>query len=1076
MPLNIIVSSRTEILVQDLVQALCAPGDPSVVRRVLLPSRPLVEKVGCALARAQGVALGVDFLLPGAFFDRIAAALELGPLDAAWEPEGLFWRLLDPVRASAARPGSRLASARDDERALVSLTRQIADRFDQYMHYRPAMIQAWDRGEAWAELPDEVRVDEDWQRELWKRLKPAVPGLGPHLVARFEAMKARLAALEADPFGQSLEVLSTGPLPGGMLEMLEVLGRKCAVNLRMLMPSREYLKHIKSVARQRRAGEEPDKDREGNPLLASMGQQAVDSFCALDDLLDRVGGDFSILDRENSPEEGAQASLLRAMQDDIRAARQPDPLRRPLAGGEDRSLRVHRCHGPRREVEVLRDEILRAFEDLEGLRAEDVLVLSPNLEAHAPLAASLLPAPGYGIPLALAETGEALEDPLLRALTALLSFAAGRAALSEGLGLLDLPAVQRVLGDEGVRALAARLENSGVSFGLDAAHRLELGAGNEATGTWRFGLDRLLQGLWLGEEENAERPDQVPCLPQAGELSSGRGEALQALRWMDALLSTALRWRVGAADPADWALRLREAADGLFAHTDTSQESLAGVLEWLSLAGQGLGCAVALGPGALADHLLAFSQDEARQVRAVGGRLALGGLKPLRALPCRVLALLGLSDPAFPRRANAPAWDLMAAKHVVGDRDPREEDRQLFLDALLSAADRVIITAPTRHGVTDKQIPFSVCVDEVLRCAQSTGAANPALVQDHPLQPFTPSNFSTHGSFDRANHALAEAVLGQRRPLPFAPAGFQAAAKDIREAPTCAGLLRFFRDPARAWLASLDLRLPERLEEEAGDDEPMDLENGLRRWQVTQTLMDRALEGGPDLDLGRLVDRMAADRLLPYGTLGRALAWSTLDALAGPLEILRTRCGGVDRMESALALPEALSGTLRLARKGSSLVFLTASSWDSARLPLDVYVQACLASAGGRPLATLALARKGGGGADMELREIPAPPVEDAKRYLKTLLNLRQQGLGMPLCFDPDISLKLAKLGDGVDVPAWEEAFALSRSPSLALVCRDRDPFGDEGWRDWQRSAAEILGPALAWMGQDPDAGGPGDD
>jgi len=1074
MPLNIICSSRTEFLVDDLVEALSVAGDPRVIRCVLLPSRPLVEKVHVAMARRQGVAMGVDFLLPGAFFDRIAQAMQLDPLDPAWLPEGLFWRLLPWVGALAAEPGSRLASAKTDEHALLLLTRQIADRLDQYMHYRPDMIRAWDSDQAWAELPEDVLMDEDWQRRLWRHLA-SDSVTTPHLVARFESMKVKLASLTSDPFGQSLEALSTGPLPGGMLEMLEVLGRKSVVNLRMLMPSREYLKHIKSVAKQRRGGEVISRDREGHPLLASMGQQAVNSFAELDDLLDRYGGDFTILDHENSPEAGAQSSLLRAMQDDIRAARQPDPLQRPLEEKDIRSVRVHRCHGARREVEVLRDELLRAFDELEGLSAQDVMILTPDLQAHAHLAGILLPAPGYGIPLAFAETLVSVEDPLVAALAALLGLASGRAPLSEGLDLLSMPAVRRVLGDESAAGLADRLQRSGITFGLDSAHRSELGAGLETAGTWRFGLDRLLQGLWLGEEEDAVRPDGLPCLPQAGDLSSGLGDALRALRWADSMVLTALRWRGEKTGPLVWADRLRDAANDLFEHADTARESLRAIEESLISAGTRLGVEFPLGPAAIADYLAAFGQDEARKVRAVGGRLALGGLKPLRALPCRVLAMLGLSDQAFPRRNDAPAWDLMAAKHCIGDRDPREEDRQLFLDALLSAKDRIIITAPVRHVVTDKQMPFSVCVDEMIRCALNTAAAEPSqreilgrlLVVDHPLQPFSMANFVEAGSYDVVNRGLAEALLIPRSVAPFAPSSaviLPQASLDVLTVPL---LLKFFRDPAKAWLGALALRAPDELKEAGTDDEPMDLQDPLRRWQVTQRLMHQALQNRVESSDERLTDRLAADRLLPYGKLGKALTRSALDALRGPLEALKAQTQGLILRDALASLTEPLAGTVWVAENGTCLVYLSASAWDSPRVMLECYVQACLASASGQILPTLAAARKGtGSSAKTRLRTLTALAAPDAKSYLESLLVLVRRGLTRPLPFDLNISLKLLDLKNDSERMAWEDALAISRSRSLALVTRDADPFQDGHLEAWKEAARSVLGPPLRWFAE----------
>jgi len=133
-----------------------------------------------------------------------------------------------------------------------------------------------------------------------------------------------------------------------------------------------------------------------------------------------------------------------------------------------RSLRVHRCHGARREVEVLRDELLEAFQRDPSLKPEDVLILAPDLETYGPLCQALLPQAVPALPLKLAERRLDQQDPAFQAMAALLSFAAGRATLSEGLGLLELPAVRAKLGEAATQTLQDRLDSSGITFGLRA--------------------------------------------------------------------------------------------------------------------------------------------------------------------------------------------------------------------------------------------------------------------------------------------------------------------------------------------------------------------------------------------------------------------------------------------------------------------------------------------------------------------------------------------------------------------------------------------------------------------------------
>ena len=136
-----------------------------------MPSLPLVDRTKAALARRHGVAMGVAFLLPGAFIEHMAQLVGLDPLHLSWRSQGLAWRLV-PLLAAMVEEGDtpRLGAACVDTRARHALARDVADRFDQYLYFRPEMITAWDRGEAWDALPESAQGDEAWQRDLWHRL------------------------------------------------------------------------------------------------------------------------------------------------------------------------------------------------------------------------------------------------------------------------------------------------------------------------------------------------------------------------------------------------------------------------------------------------------------------------------------------------------------------------------------------------------------------------------------------------------------------------------------------------------------------------------------------------------------------------------------------------------------------------------------------------------------------------------------------------------------------------------------------------------------------------------------------
>ncbi len=1081
MALELKYAPDATLLLDDLVDSLGRPrSGAGVVVPVLMPSLPLVERTKAVLARRHGVAMGVVFLLPGAFIEHMARLVGLDPVHPSWHPQGLAWRLL-PLLATMVDEGSapRLRAACADARARQALAGEMADRFDQYLYFRPEMIAAWDRDGAWDALPESAREDEAWQRELWRRLSEGLAD-HPHPAVRLRDLVNRLHAGDGE-LPASLEVLATGPLPPTLLPLLRALATRTRVCLRALLPSTKYLGDMRAGRTQMRAGEEVDLAWEGHPLLSHLGKQAVDSFRSFEEALVTEGQEYDVIELP----EPRSNTLLARLQADIRAARQPGDGGTAAPLGPDRSVRVHRCHSARREVEVLRDELLDAFGALPGLTAREVLILAPDLDTYGPLAEAILGEGEPSLPLRLAERHLDRSDPLVRGIQVMLHLAAGRAPLSEGLALLELPAVATCLEllDTDPQLLADRLRASGITWGLSAAHRQSMDAGDQATGTWREGLDRLLAGLWLGDAEISSDERDRPALPVSGDLGGDPAAMSASLDWLDGLVHLLEDWQL-AASPGQWAARLDQALDQVLAAGDGRFDSLAAVdlIGQLRAAETEHACDVEMDAGDVAVWLDRAAQDEVRTVSRVGGAMAMGGFKPMRAIPCRVLAVMGLHDSAFPRRARAPAWDLLAASPRRGDRDPVLEDRQLFLDALLAADDRVIMTATARNIRSNKEEPLSACVDEFLRVAASTVSDRPdtreaayrELIEDHPLQPFNAACYTgPRASFDTGHLEIARAF--RQRQDEAAP--FQAGVYEPPEEVLSADLelhemIRILKDPWSAWLGSLGVVLPRDGDDPfALDREPVATPAGLGRWQLESEVIDAVLAGRTAF----LEERLAANRLMPYGTLGTAMARQTVHEAEFLARCALKEAGGQLQPKRLVYHREGcpqVAGNISVTPDGRLHVLVRPTRLKTApHHRLDVWARATFAAACGMRGDTL-LVSKDGERVRVDRRPPMAP--DRARAALDHLLDLCEQARRRPLPFGPKTSFAVFDAGErGRDetekaIQAWRPQRqgppGEGDSPSAQLAWRDRDPFVEETFGEWRRLAAEVFGPVEAWF------------
>ena len=1080
MALELKYASDTALLLDDLVDSLGRPGSAAgVVVPVLMPALPLVDRTKVVLAQRHGVAMGVAFFLPSAFIEHMAQLVGLDPVHPSWRPQGMAWRLV-PLLAAMVEDGDtpRLRAACADTRARQALAHDVADRFDQYLYFRPEMIAAWDRGETWDALPEAAQGDEAWQRDLWRRLSD---GLADHLhpAVRLRDLVTRIHAGQGD-LPASLEVLAIGPLPPTLLPLLRALATRTRVCLRALLPSTEYLGDLRAGRTQMRAGQAVDLAWEGHPLLSHLGKQAVDSFRSFEEALVTEGQEYDVI----ALPEPRSDTLLARLQADIRAARQPGAATTAPLVTPDHSVRVHRCHGARREVEVLRDELLDAFESFPDLRASDVLILAPQLDLYGPLAEAILRDGDPSLPLRLAERQIDRSDPLVRGMHTLLRVAAGRVPLSEGLALLALPAVATRVESLGTdpATLADRVRAAGITWGLNADHRRSMDAGDQGTGTWREGLDRLLAGVWLGDADTASDEHHRPALPVSGDLGTDPAAMSASLDWLDGLVCLLDDWQ-REVSPGQWADRLDQALDQVLAAGDDRFDSLAAVdlVGQLRAAEADHACDVAVDAATVADWLDQVVEEEVRTVSRVGGGMAMGGFKPMRAMPCRVLAVVGLHDAAFPRRARAPAWDLLSAAPQRGDRDPVREDRQLFLDALLAAADRVILTATARNIRSNKDEPLSACVDEFLRVAAATVSDSTDvrettyrdLIEDHPLQPFNAACFTgTRASFDTGRLEVARACQQrQEEATPFhanvfePPEAVQSADLELHE------MIRILKDPWAAWLGSLGVEIPQSWDDPfALDREPVAAPAGLDRWQLQTAVIDAVLEGRTSF----LKERLAANRLLPYGILGAAMGRQAVQEAESLARRALHEAGGrlqPQRLVYRDGCPPVAGNIAVTPDRRLHVLVRPTELKAAAHHRLDVWVRATFAAACGMRGDTVVVSRDG---ERTRVDQRPAMASDQARAALDHLLHLCAHARRYPLPFGPKTSFAVFAAGQrGVNetdraMQAWHQQHqgppGEGDSTSARLTWRDRDPFAEEIFDEWRRLAAAVFGPVEAWF------------
>jgi exodeoxyribonuclease V gamma subunit len=893
-------SERADALVAALTALLADPlPDPFAREVVCVPTRGMERwltqrmstGLGTSPGRADGVCANVDFPTPARMVSgAVAAASGIDPEQDPWLPERAVWPLLEIVDAALGEPwlarlAHHLGDTGDEARRKRRFTsvRHVAGLFDRYALYRPEMLEAWAAG-----------ADGGWQAELWRRLRARLPVPGPA-----ERVRAACAALRADPSLADLPprvaLFGLTRLPAGRLTVLQALAEHRDVHLFLLHPSPaqwERLRGHPPVLRRRELATTAT-----NPLLASWGHDSRELQLVL-------AGERT--DHLHAAEHRGDTLLARVQADvreDRRSAYETDP-----------SIQVHSCHGRARQVEVLRDAILHLLAEDPTLEPRDVIVMCPDIEAFAPLIQATFGAgddeaePVDGAPpdlrVRLADRSLRQTNPILGAVARLLELAGERLTASQVLDLADREPVRRRarFDDEAIARLEEWVRASGIRWGLDAAHRAPFKLERLPSGTWQAGLDRLLLGVAMSEDEQRLFGGRLPLddvESGAIDLAGRFAELIERLHAaVDALRAPK---PIGA-----WAEAIAQAADALTAAAprDAWQRAeLQRILDDVVSEAAGHGAELAL------PELRALLGDrlKGRPTRANfrTGHLTFCTLVPMRSVPHRVVCLLGLDDGVFPRKAPRDGDDLLLDDPHIGERDPRTEDRQLLLDALMAATDRLIVTYTGNDERTNLPRPPAVAVGELLDLVSD------GIVVRHPLQPFDDRNFErdalvagTVWSFDRVTLRGAQALAGERRPRGrFLPEPLPPLAASVVELDD---LVYFVQRPVRAFLRRrLGISVAD-YSDEVQDALPVQL-GGLEEWGVGQRLLDARLAGA---DRRPAILAEIARGTLPPGALGEPVI-RRIEPVVDEI-VARVPPGATTSVDVRLALPDGrtLSGTV----------------------------------------------------------------------------------------------------------------------------------------------------------------------
>lgn len=951
--LRIFTADAVEPLADRLVATLAEPlDDPMAPEWIAVPTAGMQRWLALRLARSlgaspdragDGVAANITFAFPGALRHHILSAGAAGPKTDPWHVDHLVWAVLDVLRRNLGDDRLRPPTTLPDGTTWFGRARHIADLFDRYATRRPDLLVQWHLGHDVDATGRPLAEYHRWQPHLWRLVRariglPSPAERLPDLVQRLRS-HPEVDQLHLPP---RLAMFAMTALPGGspFLAMVDALAVQRDVNLFFLDPSSAASSKLRATTsgealpNNHRPASGDVTDPVDHPLLRSWGRPSSERTVLLA-AAEAIGVPAPCpLDRRRPTTTAERPpTLLEQIQHDLRSDHAPGGILEPRS--DDRSITMHSCHGPSRQVEVLRDAILHLLVDDPSLCEEDIVVVCPHISRFAPLIEAGFgpPTEQSGVPpstttprLRYHITDRSLRQayPALSAFANLLDLVSDRCTATAILRFVSLAPVRRRFGfdDDDLIVIGDWVAEAGVRWGLNATHRAQWGLPTTlTTNSWQAAVDRILMGVAVDDATLALGPDGIAPLHAEGAHVAVAGRLADFVTRLTAVTENLRHSR----SPAQWSSVLGAVADQFLAVESSQQWQLRHLYTVLAAIGEDavIGEEPATTELSLADirRLLA---DQLQGTPPYPGYFA-GGITvcspvPLRGIPFRVVCILGLDDgPSGSGHDPVDGDDLAGQAPLLGDPDIRSESREALLFAVLTARDHLVITR-TGHDVrTNRPVPPTVAFAELRDtiAATLTPAARlehwPRIETVHPRQAFDERCFRPDAlghdgpwSFDVVAQAGARAraerisaqkqiapawttdtpsiVTAPHRPSPSALSGFAGNGDkplhQVRPDPVIAlrDLRSFLIHPVRAYLRNrLGLHLVEQ-DQFPSDDLPIATDH-LEVWSAGTRLIEARMAGYTN---AQWEQHELALGTLPPGGFGSILArqvTATVDAV-----------------------------------------------------------------------------------------------------------------------------------------------------------------------------------------------------
>jgi len=849
---------------------LSSPFSPEII---VVQSGGMERWIAMELSRHNGICANCFFPFPNTFLQEMFnKTIPDIPEESFFDPLTMTFRIMKVLPECIHLPGfeslKRYLADENTGLKLFQISKRIGDLFDQYLVFRPDMIFRWEKGK-----------DNHWQANLWRKISSGKEHL--HRAGLWKAFleKIKKSPRQIEHFPERVSIFGISYLPPFHLEAFLEISRRSQVNLFLMNPCKEYWGDIVSDRESRKMRKKNTRSKdlseelyleEGHRLLASMGALGKNFISLIGDLDSQI---FELF-KENQGH-----TILKKIQSDIlnlnnRRFSSLSPESHDPSSGIDPSVQVHSCHSPMREIEVLHDNLLAMFEEDPDLLPKDIIVMTPDIHLYAPFVQAVFGAQmdqKKRIPFAIADQSIIKESRIIEGFMAILDLNNSRMSVNRVMALLELSEIKEKfnISESEIEILERWIKETNIRWGIDEEHRRRIGLPAFSENTWKAGIERLLLGYAMPGFESKMFSRILPYDHIEGSEAKTLGKFIE---FIDRLFNSVDSFNQ-ARTLSGWSQFFSDIIEQFFAPEQDSEPELhilRNILEDMPKKEALSGFEKTIKIEVVKSFLWGLLENEHLRRGFISGGVTFCAMLPMRSIPFKVVCLVGMNSDAYPREAKKLEFDLMAKQPRIGDRNRRNDDKYIFLEALLSARNKFYISYVGQSIQDNARIQPSVLVSEFIDCIkEGFGFSGEQVVIYHRLQAFSPEYFKNNSklfSYSHENFVASSKMFERKEMPPFISKTLSEPDKEFKDL-SIKELCAFFNNPAKYLL---EKRLGIYLHERAGilDERENFRLDHLGKYVLDQELVTKRLSGSSLKDMYPLIKASGG---LPHGNVGEYL-------------------------------------------------------------------------------------------------------------------------------------------------------------------------------------------------------------